>query len=150
MTPSPCGTSYRGFSARPSPFPDATHNAFCRKIHHADRLCPRLFTVIAFQFPTESQPWAQRHVASIERRAFIFFQSSDPFRAIIATTLPHTARTVAQPYIARTIRSSHTPRARIMVAVVVCCSHINSRNQVRGHKTGSSIGLGMDRWREIG
>ena len=27
---------------------------------------------IAFHFPTESQPWAQSHVASIERRAFIF------------------------------------------------------------------------------
>ena len=27
---------------------------------------------IAVQFPTESQPWAQHHAASIERRAFIF------------------------------------------------------------------------------
>ena len=75
---------------------------------------------IAFQFPTESKPWAQRHVASIERRAFIFLHFSDPSRAIIATPLPHTARTAAQPYIARTvIRSSHTPRTRIIVVIVV-------------------------------
>ena len=44
---------------------------------------------------------------------------SDPFRAIVATPLPHTARTAAQPYIARTISSSHTPRTRIIVVDVV-------------------------------
>ena len=62
-----------------------------------------------FQFPTESQPWVQRHVASIERRAFIF---------LFATHLPHTARTAAKPKIARTIRSSHTPRRRMKVVIV--------------------------------
>ena len=60
----------------------------------------------AFQFLTESQPWAQRHVASIERRAFVSLHVSDPFRTIIATPIPHTARTAAQPYEAHTIRSS--------------------------------------------
>ena len=44
LTPTSCGTSYRTFSARPSPFLDATHNVFGRKIQHADRLCPGLFT----------------------------------------------------------------------------------------------------------
>ena len=38
----------------------------------------------ALEFPTESQPWAQRHVTCIELRAFIFRISSeqslhDPF-----------------------------------------------------------------------
>ena len=74
---------------------------------------------IAFQFPAESQPWAQRHVASIERRAFTFLHILDPFRTIIAKPLLHTARTAVQPYIARTIRSSHTPRTRIRYVVVV-------------------------------
>ena len=46
LTPTLCGTSYRGFSARSSPFPDATHNVFCRKLYYADRLCPRLFTTL--------------------------------------------------------------------------------------------------------
>ena len=43
LTPTPCGTSHRGFSARPSSLSDMTRTAFCRKIYHADRLCPRLF-----------------------------------------------------------------------------------------------------------
>ena len=30
--------------SRPSPLSDVTHTAFCRKICHADRLCPWLFT----------------------------------------------------------------------------------------------------------
>ena len=38
---------------------------------------------IAFQFPTESQPWAQRRVAAIERRAFIFLHISDSFRSLL-------------------------------------------------------------------
>ena len=45
-----------------------------------------------------------------------YFGSS---RAIIATLLPHTSRTAAQPYIARTIRGTHTLRTRIIVVVVV-------------------------------
>ena len=76
---------------------------------------------IAFQFPTESKPLARYwYVASVERRAFIFVHTSDPFRAIIATRLLHTARAADQLYIARTIRSSHITRTRITdVAVVV-------------------------------
>ena len=30
---------------------------------------------VAFQFPTESQQWAQRHVAPIERRSFTYIPS---------------------------------------------------------------------------
>ena len=35
---------------------------------------------IAFHFPTESQPWAQRHVASTQRHSFISLHTSDSFR----------------------------------------------------------------------
>ena len=52
----------------------------------------------------------KRHVASIKRRAFLFLNISDPFREIIATPLPHTARTTDQPsaYIHINSSSHHT------------------------------------------
>ena len=100
---------------------------------------------IAFQFPTESQPWAQRHVASIERRALTFLHISDLFRTIIATPLPHTARTAAQPYIARTIRSSHTPRTRVIdvaVVVVVVVVVLTLTRMIKSMVTGQAPVLG--------
>ena len=70
----------------------------------------------AIQFPTECRPWAQRHVASIERRDFTFLHIADPSRTIVATPLPHASPTADQPHIARTIRTSHTPRTRSMAS----------------------------------
>ena len=43
LTPTPCATSYRGFSAQPSPFPDATLVTLS-VAKYKYRLCPRLFT----------------------------------------------------------------------------------------------------------
>ena len=64
------------------------------------------------QIPTESQPWAPRHVVCIELRACTFLHISDPFRAIVATSLRHTARKRCS-----TIDSSHTPRTRMYVCM---------------------------------
>ena len=34
LAPTPCGASYRGFSAQSSPFSDVTHTTFWRKMYH--------------------------------------------------------------------------------------------------------------------
>ena len=99
LTSTPYGTSYRGFSSRPSPFSDVTHTAFCRKVYHADRLCPRLFTLRTLK---NSDRISTIGATSCSMHRTARFHIPDPFRAIIPTPLRHTARTAAQPQIART------------------------------------------------
>ena len=57
---------------------------------------------IAFQFPTESQPWAPRHVTCIELRAIYIFRipSGQSLQHPLGTALA--ARAAAQPRKART------------------------------------------------
>ena len=114
LTPTHCGTSYRGLSAWPSPFPDATRNAFCRKIHHADRRCPRLFTahslLISDRISTMETTSCSIHITT--RLSFPLYFG---FPQSTNCNTPHRARTAAQPYIARTIRTSHTPHVDVLL-----------------------------------
>ena len=82
----------------------------------------------AFQFPTESQPWAQRHVASIERCVFIVLRNSDSFRdldtsifllsfshfyfpasgqAVVTGVVPSPPRFLPSNFIAHRVQQSH-------------------------------------------
>ena len=52
---------------------DATHDAFCRKIHHhANRRCPKSSRFIAFQFVTESQPCSIHKTTRFHTYNFMF------------------------------------------------------------------------------
>ena len=83
---------------------NSAHTAFCCKIYHADRLCPKLLTAHCFSISDRILTMGATPCSTIHRSGRFYIL--DSCWAIAVTPLRrHTARTAAKPY-----HSSHNPR----------------------------------------
>ena len=83
-----------------------THTVFCRKIYHADRLCPRLFTPHTL---SNSDRISTMGATSCSMHGTARFQISDPFCNHCNSPSAYSTNRCS------TIDSSHTPRTRMYV-----------------------------------